>query len=500
MARLAWLAGLSAAVAMAFACSPRPDADLQTAPAATTAATNEPLDQAAAFEWQPCHREYECAVLTVPLDYSGAAPGTVDFGVMRWRAAAPDARIGSLVINPGGPGGSGTDFLRSRSVEGWSELHQHFDIIGFDPRGVGDDGPAVDCVDDLDSYFDVADPYSPADEAELIRVTMEFADGCEQRSGWLLPFLSAEFVVRDIDQIRIALGEEQISYLGFSYGTYLGSLYAELFPTRVRAMVLDGAVNPALDAREWQKQQAIGFETAFNAFAANCDQDPSCQLRELPGGAARAYDTLMDELQVRPLPVASRTLGRSEAENGVLVALYNRGSWPFLATAIADALDGDGELLFSMFDSFVGRDEDGGYDDSTEIYRAVSCVDLAFPTDLAEYAAWADEFEGVAPRFGRALAYEHIDCATWPAPPATVPSITGEGAPPILIVGTTRDPATPLIWAQALAAQLVSGVLVEVDGDGHTAYGRNDCLTRIVDVYLTELEAPESGTKCPEES
>ena len=451
----------------------------------------------ASLEWQPCQRKFECATLTVPLDYSGNTPGHVSFGLLRWPAADPDHRIGTLLIDPGGPGGSGTDFLRSSSVQSWTLLHRSFDIVGFDPRGVGPAGEAVDCVDDLDDYFRVAIPHDAASEDALHAIARSLAAGCEQRSGRLLPFLSAESVARDMEQIRLALGEERISYLGFSYGTYLGAMYADLFPTHVRAFVLDGAVDPALPARDWQLQQAIGFETAFDAFSAACMASPGCPLSRFPGGPASAYDSLIASLRQHPLRDGGRALGPGEAEIGVLAALYSRSAWPYLADAIAAAGGGDGSGLLNLFDGYVGRGDDGSYDNSQEIYRAISCVDLAFPRDVAEYDRWAVDFEQQAPRFGRGAAFEHIDCASWAAPPAPARALTGVGAPPILVIGTTRDPATPLSWAVALAAELRSGVLLKVDGDGHTAYGKNACATALTNLYLVTLLPPGSGASCP---
>ena len=492
---MAALTSLFVAVAVLSACSSALPPPSVTLPGTATSANGDAA--APHLDWQSCNRRYQCATMTVPLDYSGATPGTVQFGLMRWPAADPANRIGSLIINPGGPGGSGTAFLQSGFVQGWTDLHQRFDIIGFDPRGVGPVGDVVDCVDNMDDYWPVADPYTVADRASLAVVAKEFADACEQRDGNLLPYLSAETVARDIDQVRAALGEEQISYLGLSYGTYLGAMYAELFPEHVRAMVLDGAVDPALPPKQWQEQQAIGFEHAFDAFAADCDQDRSCPLSSLPGGAEGSYDRLMASLEQQPLTFDGRSLGRSEAEMAVSLDLYNQDSWPFLAQEIAEGLDGDGAGLMYAFDAFTGRNSDGTYDNMMEVYRAVSCVDLAFPTDLAEYDAWATEFEQAAPRFGRALAYEHLDCAFWAAPPVTIPTIDASGAASILVVGTSNDPATPYVWAQSLAKELLPGELLTVEGEGHTAMGKNTCATATIDQYLLSATLPPDETTCP---
>ncbi len=487
------LAGCSPRVPEAEPTPSRPArATVTVTPTPPTASTPAPT----ATRWRSCAGKFDCTDIEVPLDYSGATSASVSVAVWRWPAGDQAHRIGVLLIDPGGPGGSGIEYLQGAGVQSWAQLHQRFDIVAFDPRGVGA-STAVDCVDSLDDYFKVATPHTPDEEVRLVANTRAFAAACNARSGRLLPFLSAESVARDMDRIRAALGEEKISYLGLSYGTYLGAMYADLFPNRVRAFALDGPVDPKLPAKEWQKQQALGFEVAFTAFATDCTSNPTCALAKTPGGAAGAYDSLIAGLVAKPLAVGDRTLGPSEGEVGVMAALYSRSAWPRLASAISSALGGNGSALLTLFDGYAGRNADGTYDDFTEVYRAISCVDLAFPRTVAEYDQWAADFKTVAPRFGAGLAYEHIDCAFWAAPPVAPRNITGAGAPPILVIGTTRDPATPIAWAVALSEELESGMLLKVDGDGHTAYGKNGCATSLVTTYLLNLKAPPKAFTCP---
>jgi pimeloyl-ACP methyl ester carboxylesterase len=460
---------------------------------AADAATGSPGGGGTGLAWVPCGGDFQCANLQVPLDYSGQVPGTVTLALIRRPASGQ--RIGALLTNPGGPGGSGVDFVRN-STGSWTALRQRFDIIGFDPRGVGA-STHLNCVDDLDDLFSVISPRTSTERVKLRDEARAFRQGCETRAGHLLGYLSAEHVARDMDRIRAGLGEEQISYLGFSYGTLLGAIYAELFPTRVRAFALDGPIDPTLNAEQVQLDQARAFEAALDAFLTNCDLSVLCA--DWSGGNAQAaYLELFASLRLNPLPLpGGRVLNGSLAEIGVLAALYNReNGWPTLAVALRSAELGDGGLLAALADNYTGRESNGTYDDSFEIYSVVSCEDLDFPRDVLVYDQWAVSFAAQAPRFGPGLAYEHISCASWPVPAAQRFPIDASDAPPIVVVGTRGDPATPYQWAVALSNQLSNSALVTWNGFSHVAYPRSTCVANHVNRYLIDLVLPPDEATC----
>jgi pimeloyl-ACP methyl ester carboxylesterase len=453
--------------------------------------------------WRACGDGYECARVTVPLDYNRPGGGRIGIAVTRLPATKKAQRIGSLLINPGGPGVSGVEYARyARSVLPRALLVR-FDIVGFDPRGVGESAP-VRCLSsrELDEFFAV-DP-SPDSQKELDRLTAtsrDFAAACKRRSATLLPFVSTREAARDMDILRSALGDAKLSYLGKSYGTYLGAWYAELFPTRVRALLLDGAVDPSLDGQELGRVQALGFEQALGEFLSYCADTDSCEFGR-KGDIDKKFDALMRRIDAKPLSTqdrAGRRVGPDEAFLGVASALYSREyGWPALAQALTQAENGDGTTLLRLFDNFADRDPAGRYSNQMEANLAINCIDRPSPRTVSAYGADARAFAAQAPRFGAALAYTGLPCAFWSVPPVDVPrALTAPGAPPILVVGTTRDPATPLRWAEAMADQLQSGVLLVYDGDGHTAYGDGvPCVDDAGSAYLISLTVPKDGTRC----
>jgi pimeloyl-ACP methyl ester carboxylesterase len=471
-------------------------------PTASTSAAPGPL------AWDGCGGGFECARITVPLDYAKPAGATASLPLIRLRAANRGRRIGSLLTNPGGPGASGVDFVRSNVKQVFGQaVRDRFDIIGFDPRGVGESRPAVDCVDGpaFDRYLALdPTPDSPAEHDKLISGNRTFVSDCLRRTGPLLRNVGTIAAARDMDAIRAALGESTLSYVGFSYGTYLGAVYAHLFPTRVRAVVLDGAVDPARDAEESALDQARGFERALDAFLADCARNAQCEFRSngtTPAALSRAFDEVMATIDRMPLRTdSSRVLGPDEALFGAAAALYSKEQgWPVLGVALARAQRGDGTLLLALSDSLADRHDDGTYSNLLEVLNAVNCLDKPAPRSLSTIDRDAASFARVAPRFGAALAYGNLTCALWPVPPQPVPArLTAKGAPPIVVVGTTRDPATPYSGAQSLASMLASGVLLTYDGDGHTAYGfgRSNCINAAVDAYLVDRKVPPRNTVC----
>lgn len=451
--------------------------------------------------WRSCEAG-ECARLTVPLDDT-AAPGgpTIRIALARRQASDPDRRIGALLVNPGGPGASGVDFVRDAAAVLPARLRERFDIVGFDPRGVGR-SVRIDCTDRLDPYY--ALEFAPDDETEraaLVEGNRDLVTACEERAGKLLPFVSTERTARDMDRIRAALGEEKLTYLGFSYGTYLGALYAEQFPNRVRALALDGAIDPALDGSDTQVQQAVGFERSLDAFLADCAKRSVCVFHR-HGNTADAYDRLRARVGREPIPAEDASDGRrlngTTFDIGVTQLLYGgRDEWPFLADALDAAADGDGSDLLSEADTYTGRSDDGTYNDTQEAFLAIGCVDGPDLGNVDGLRAIEERAAVAAPRLGRTIVNSSFACALWPVPALSPTAPRAAGAPPILVLGTRRDPATPFAWAQALAGELDSGVLVAVDGERHTSFaGGNPCVDRIVTRYLIRLDLPRNGAEC----
>jgi pimeloyl-ACP methyl ester carboxylesterase len=451
--------------------------------------------------WQDCGGGFQCARLLVPFDY--ARPGGKRFSlpVIRLPAKDPARRVGDLVINPGGPGGSGLDYARGARSEFPSAVLGRFDVVGFDPRGVGGSQPAVSCMTgpELDRYLST--PETPDNAAQLAAVVQQarfYASRCERNSRALLPYVGTQNAARDLDVLRAALGQSRLTYLGKSYGTYLGTWYAQLFPHRVRALVLDGAVDPDTPALRADITQAQGFQAAFGSFAAWCRASSGCPLGQDAAGQLRA---LLVRANSRPL---SQELGTGQVAsgalllNGVAAALYSKSAWPDLKDALVNAFKGDGTVLVQLANLLLERNPDGTYSNLADANTAISCVDRPWPRSLAGWQAAASAAGRVAPLFGQADVWGNLPCAYWPVPPAPLPAFKAAGAPPILVVGTTRDPATPYRWARALAGDLSSGVLLGWNGDGHTAYGEGSgCVDTIVNSYLISLKVPRSGTVCP---
>lgn len=468
--------------------------------AASADPTPVPSPSVAPIAWNDCGNGFQCGTVDVPLDYADPAGPVVRLALVRLPATDQAHRLGSLVVNPGGPGGSGVGFVRAGASTLFpSDLRARFDIVGFDPRGVGDSTP-VRCIDDLEHFVPLdARAEDAADLADLVAGAKTFAAGCERRNPELLPHLSTPEVARDLDLIRSALGDPKLTYLGFSYGTLIGATYATLFPGRIRAMVLDGALDPSLDLTAVRTGQANGFEAALGRFLADCAADAGCPFRS-GGRPGPAFDALMARIDRQPLPTP-RLEGREPVNStiawlAVTGALYSQGAWPALAVALAEAQAGDGTDLLLMSDPFRGRKPNGAYSNMVDAYAAITCLDFPAAHDVAAYGALADRLSAVAPRFGRLLAFNDIDCAFWPVPATRTPApATAPGAPPIVVVGSTGDPATPYPWAVSLARQL-RGVLVTREGEGHTAYQYSSCVRQAVDAYLLDAAPPAAGLDC----
>lgn len=446
------------------------------------------------IEWDDCGTA-ECGTLDVPYDYDDPSKGSFTLALAKHEATGD--RIGSLLVNPGGPGFGGMVLALQAPGIYSSAILEHFDIIGWDPRGTGESTPAVDCVDEYDTYFGLDVP--PSDQAEhdaIVEAGREFGIECEENSGEILPYISTEASARDIDSIRQALGEDQISYFGFSYGSELGAVWVKLFPETVRAAVIDGASDPEAGYVQGGLNQAMGFERQLDAFLAQCSDDTTCAFNS-GGDAAGAFDALMEELGQSPLEVsADRTpVTRGVAYTAVANAMYLQELWPGLAEALADAADGDGSGLLAGYDDYYQRLPDGSYGNELEAFLAISCLDDPGPRTVEGVDENIPEFQALAPRLGDSFAYGYV-CALWPIDPVGKVDVTGAGDGPIVVIGTTGDPATPLESTENMAKTLADGRLIVVTADQHTGYGVNSCVDDAVDAYLVDLEAPEDGLEC----
>jgi pimeloyl-ACP methyl ester carboxylesterase len=448
---------------------------------------------------------YECARLEVPLDYTQPGGRTVTIAVMRSRATDPARRIGSLLLNPGGPGVSGTQLVPAtvKSTAN-SPVQARFDLVGFDPRGVGVSTPAIDCLTDAeqDRYRAMvfADP-SPAGVAALEAHNKEYADRCTARMGAdVLAHMGTREVVKDLDVLRAALGDPKLTYYGYSYGTSIGSTYAEAFPTRVRAMVLDGAVDPTQDTVAANIDQSAGFQQAFDAYGAWCTTQPHCPLGTDPKAVTATWQKIAQPLIDHPVRTSdpTRTLSFTDAITGVQQALYLRSLWPALSLGISRLAGGDGSVLLTLADFYYKR-TNGRYDNSLEAFQAISCMDNVRITDPAQVAKLNEGVMAAAPftATGQGAVDAKDPCAFWPVPPTLEPHRPkADGLPPVVVVSVTGDPATPYQSGVDLAQDL-NGRLLKVEGNQHTAgYQGNACIDDKLTAYLVDGTLPAEGAQC----
>ena len=488
------------ALAVATACSSSGDNESAASPSAP-AGLEEYYTQKPS--WKDCGSGFECTTVQVPLDYAKPSGEKLGLSVIRLPAEDKSDRIGSMLTNPGGPGGSGVDFVRDVATAFGNDVRRRFDIVGFDPRGVAASGPVrCNTGPQLDKFF--ATDASPDDREEtdaLADEGEEFAGNCKTRAAAELPYVGTVNAARDMDVLRAALGDPKLTYYGASYGTYLGANYAEQFPGNVRALVLDGAVDPTLSSTEMLTEQAKGFETALRAFAGDCIKTGSCRFGDSVDAVLATVSSLLAKTDQTPLANTrdSRKVTESLAIMGIARALYVKEYWPVLRQALTKAIqDSDGTLLLALADEMVERKADGSYSNQTDANMAVNCVDKPNPPDVATYGKSAAEAKKVAPRFGPFVVWGGLPCVYWPVQNKQQPKpIAAKGSAPIVVIGTVRDPATPYKWAQNLARQLSSGVLLTFDGDGHTAYLQgNHCVTEAANKYLISAQPPKDGTTC----
>jgi pimeloyl-ACP methyl ester carboxylesterase len=489
----------------ALSGSSEPEPSLTPQP--VESADSDDVPEAAALErfyeqeldWQSCG-DNDCATLEVPLDYEQPADRSIELQLLRVPARDQDKRVGSLVVNPGGPGGSGVDYAAAAQTYFGPELRSVFDIVGFDPRGVARSTP-LDCVTDAELDRFVAadpDPDTAAERARSDQLLAELGEGCVRESGALAEHMATEEAARDMDVLRAVLGDARLSYFGASYGTLLGATYADRFPERVGRMVLDGALDPSLPSLELNLVQAKGFETALRAYVGGCVNRGGCFLGDSVDRGVRRIRRFLDQVEEAPLPAGDRKLAVGNAVLGIWAPLYNERNWPVLDASLRAAFEGNGAPLLSLSDSYASRGPDGYLNNSLEALYAVNCLDRDDAIASSEVAQHLPRFAKASPTFGAIFAYSLASCAEWPVSTGRGPErLDAAGAAPILVVGTSRDPATPLEWAEALAEQLDSGVLVRRDGDGHTGYlSGNECVDGAVESYLVAGDVPDGTVDC----
>lgn len=503
------LAAITALVVTA-GCSTAPEQEQRTSGIGAVPGLEQFYDQN--IEWESCvdygpdgpmlaRSDAQCARVTVPLDHEAPDGRTIEIAVSR--IAATGDRIGALLTNPGGPGASGLALPLAAED---TELAQRFDLVGFDPRGIGSSIPAVRCTtdDEADALRSMDDgDTSPAGIAATEERNREYARLCEERTGTeMLARVGTDQVVRDMDVLRGVLGDERLTYLGFSYGTRLGTAYAEAFPDRVRAMVLDGALDPEQEPHEEVVLQAEGFQRAFDDFAQYCAGFDDCPLGTDPAAAVPRFRALVDPLRTAPAPTTDpRGLSLRDAITGVQQGLYLPALWGSLRSGLTTlAQNGTGDTLLLLADQYEGRYDDGSYSNLNDAFNAVRCVDDPPITDRALAGELDTRFRAVAPFLddGRGNGSAPLDvCAFWPVPPTGKPHTPDvAGIPPVMVVSTTNDPATPYRAGVELARQL-DGVLVTFEGTQHTVVLDGEpCIDDVAIRYLVDLEVPAEDPHC----
>ena len=455
--------------------------------------------------WTSCGEKLECAKASAPLNWDDPSGETIELALARQSATSGTA-IGSLLVNPGGPGGSGYDLVHdSVDFATSARLQAKYDVVGFDPRGVGRSTP-VKCYEDpkkLDTYiFSIVAGERGSDAwiAEAEAASARFGEDCAKYTGALLGKVDTLSAARDLDMLRAALGDKKLNYLGYSYGTELGGVYAELFPKKTGRLVFDGAVDPTASGFDVSRAQAKGFEGALRAFLTECPSIEGCPFRGSADESMTIVRNLLDSLDASPIANADgRELGANAMFTAIIYPLYNKGNWPTLVDVFASVMGGDSAFAFTVADAYYERDADGTYgSNSLEAFTAINCLDYPIDNNVEAMRAQAVELEAAAPVFGHLMAWGGTSCADWPYPVTGTPGpIAAAGSADIIVVGTTNDPATPYIWAQNVAGQLENGHLVTYTGEGHTAYNTsNDCILNTVDDFLIDGTVPAADPQC----
>jgi pimeloyl-ACP methyl ester carboxylesterase len=468
-------------------------------PAARAADTGMQRYTDQVLDWRTCSYG-ECATMQVPMNYGDPTAGEISIAVSRTVTKGARERLGSLVVNPGGPGEPGRAYARDLARSSSPALRSAYDIVGFDPRGVRQSSP-VECLNGKNTTrLLMADP-SPDDKREedaLWKVSALPSAGCENVP--LARHVSTTNAARDLDVLRAVLGDAQLNWLGLSYGTELGTRYAELFPQRVGRMVLDGAVDPSLDAMQISRAQSVAFQRALNRFAGDCITHPKCVARSSAGVIA-VMNSLLQKADRAPLGKGSRTVNEAQVQAALFLSMYSPTFWPILRTGLAQAVRGNATTLRLLSDAAWDRSGPDRYrSNSTSAFLAISCWDSPATPGKAglRRAATAWSTAARVPSMARAMAWGNAPCSQWfghdANPPAPANTTTQAS---ILVIGTTEDPATPYAWAIALNRQLPTSRLLTYVGDGHTAYGNGvRCIDQAVNAFLIAGTLPAAGTRC----
>lgn len=453
--------------------------------------------------WTKCGGgAFQCADIQVPMDWDNPDSERITIATQRYNAR--ENAMGTILINPGGPGASGIDLVNYAPAVFGSELLKNYNILGFDPRGVGQSEP-ITCLEPKEMDKFLAASFGEMTEELLVKATEEqrkFGHACAQNSGAILGEVDTQSAAKDMDLIRAVVGDEKLNYLGFSYGTQLGATYAGLYPHNVGKMVLDGAIDLRLTSQEQSLQQAVGFENALRAFVTDCQTRSDCVLQGSVDDGMKQIDQLLTGLLANPMPTdhEGRVLTQNLGFYGIAQPLYAEPLWAMLRSALAEAiLANDGSSLLELSDMYFSRNEDGTYaDNSFEAFTAINCLDVREEADFATMQADSAEITKAAPVMGKFFGFGAAGCADWPFPEAPQNfDLTAKGAAPIMVVGTTNDPATPYVWAQGLTEQLESAFLVTHVGEGHTAYGQgNSCIVDVVDEYFVKGTIPAEDRNC----
>lgn len=452
--------------------------------------------------WVPCESDFTCAKIKVPLDYNKPDGDSIEIAALKLSTKG-NSKEGSLLVNPGGPGGSGYDFVRDAGSTNISEkVRTNYDIVGFDPRGVKRSAP-VTCLTDQERDASRAKTYAldtDAGLAEALAVNKAIADKCAEKTGPVLGHIDTASAAKDLDILRGVLNDNKLNYLGFSYGTFLGSTYASLFPDNVGRMVLDGAMDPSLSYEELTKGQAKAFEKAIMAYVTQCLAGSGCPLSGTPEEAVGQIQDIIKTVEADPRSAKDgRVVNASMFVSGFILPFYNDDNWPLLTQALGSALQGDLSPMLRLADFGADREPDGKYSgNSAFAFGAINCLDYPMVTDTAGMRADEQQLRQASPTLGYYFAYGGTNCKDWPYQSVRTPAPADyKGSNDIVVIGTTGDPATPVEWASELRKQLGTAALLTWKGEGHTAYGRsNDCIGNAVDDYLVDGKTPADNTVC----
>ncbi|MFC8041427.1 alpha/beta hydrolase [Paenarthrobacter sp. NPDC057355] len=452
-------------------------------------------------EWSSCGDGLQCGKVRVPMDY--AQPGSEEISLAAIKLPSTGKKKGSILVNPGGPGGSGVDFIKDAGTTHFTEkLRNNYDVVGFDPRGVKDSAP-VKCMTDAErdaAREKVFRKNTDEGLAAAIAFNKSFAEQCAQQTGPVLGHIDTVSAAKDLDILRAVVNDAKLNYLGFSYGTFLGSTYASIFPDNVGRLVLDGAVDPSISNEELTAGQARAFEKAIHTYVASCQKQNQCPMSGSVDNGVQEIRDLISAVDQNPQTAKDgRLVTGNDFVNGLILPLYNDQSWPALTQALDSAFSGDVSQMMRLADLGADREPNGTYSSNSAFaFQAINCLDYPMVMDTAGMRAEEARLLQESPTFGSFFAYGGVNCKDWPYPNTRTPApVKYTGEAPIVVVGTTGDPATPLEWSQSLRKQLENASLVTWEGEGHTAYGRsNSCVSTAVDDYFVDGKLPQDGLTC----